>query len=79
MCQTAWGVASLVGGGHAREIMHRVRQDSGGVAIGPRCRMSVHWKAARYFGTELDGKSLTPGDAPRLGAITVDEWLVNDQ
>ena len=50
--------------------MHRVRQDSGGVAIGPRCRMSVHWKAARYFGTELDGKSLTPGDAPRLGAIT---------
>jgi uncharacterized protein YbjT (DUF2867 family) len=34
---------------------------------------------ARYFGTELDDKSLTPGDAPHLGAITVDEWLAGDR
>ncbi|GJD49435.1 hypothetical protein OPKNFCMD_2165 [Methylobacterium crusticola] len=30
---------------------------------------------ARYFGTELDDRSLTPGDRPRLGAVRFDEWL----
>jgi uncharacterized protein YbjT (DUF2867 family) len=32
----------------------------------------VHW---RYFGTELNDRSLTPGDHPRLGVIRFDEWL----
>ena len=32
----------------------------------------VHW---RYFGTELNDRSLTPGDHPRLGSIHFDEWL----
>ena len=27
---------------------------------------------ARYFGTELDDRSLTPGDNPRLGSIRFD-------
>lgn len=31
---------------------------------------------ARYFGAELDDRSLTPGDNPRLGAIRFDDWLV---
>ncbi len=30
---------------------------------------------ARYFGTELNDQSLTPGDNPRIGAIHFDEWL----
>ena len=30
---------------------------------------------ARYFGTELDDKSLTPGDHPRLGSIRFADWL----
>jgi uncharacterized protein YbjT (DUF2867 family) len=30
---------------------------------------------ARYFGTELDDKSLTPGDGPRLGHIRFEDWL----
>jgi uncharacterized protein YbjT (DUF2867 family) len=30
---------------------------------------------ARYFGTELDDRSLTPGDNPRLGSIRFDDWL----
>ena len=30
---------------------------------------------ARYFGTELNDKSLTPGANPRLGKIRYDEWL----
>jgi uncharacterized protein YbjT (DUF2867 family) len=30
---------------------------------------------ARYFGTELNDKSLTPGDNPRIGAIRFDDWL----
>lgn len=30
---------------------------------------------ARYFGAELDDRSLTPGDRPRLGAIRFEEWL----
>ncbi|QEX16375.1 LysR family transcriptional regulator [Hypericibacter terrae] len=30
---------------------------------------------ARYFGTELNDKSLTPGDHPRLGTIRFGDWL----
>ncbi len=30
---------------------------------------------ARYFGTELNDKSLTPGANPRIGKIRFDEWL----
>ena len=30
---------------------------------------------ARYFGTELDDRSLTPGEHPRLGPTRFDEWL----
>jgi uncharacterized protein YbjT (DUF2867 family) len=32
---------------------------------------------ARYFGTELDDKSLTPGDRPRLGSIRYEDWLTS--
>jgi uncharacterized protein YbjT (DUF2867 family) len=30
---------------------------------------------ARYFGVELDDRSLTPGNHPRLGAIRFEDWL----
>jgi uncharacterized protein YbjT (DUF2867 family) len=30
---------------------------------------------ARYFGTELDDRSLTPGDHPRFGPTGFDDWL----
>jgi uncharacterized protein YbjT (DUF2867 family) len=30
---------------------------------------------ARYFGTELDDRSLVPGSNPRIGAIRFDTWL----
>jgi uncharacterized protein YbjT (DUF2867 family) len=30
---------------------------------------------ARYFGTELKGAELTPGDGARIGAIDFDTWL----
>jgi uncharacterized protein YbjT (DUF2867 family) len=30
---------------------------------------------ARYFGTELNDQSLTPGDHPRLGPTRVEDWL----
>ena len=30
---------------------------------------------ARYFGTELNDQSLTPGENPRLGSIRFDDWL----
>jgi len=30
---------------------------------------------ARYFGTELDDQSITPGDHPRLGGVRFDDWL----
>ena len=30
---------------------------------------------ARYFGAELDDRSLTPGDSPRLGATRFEDWL----
>jgi uncharacterized protein YbjT (DUF2867 family) len=30
---------------------------------------------ARYFGTELDDKSLTPGDNPHIGTTTYQDWL----
>jgi uncharacterized protein YbjT (DUF2867 family) len=30
---------------------------------------------ARYFGAELDDRSLRPGDHPRLGSIRFEDWL----
>ena len=30
---------------------------------------------ARYFGTELNDQSLTPGDNPRIAATRYDDWL----
>jgi uncharacterized protein YbjT (DUF2867 family) len=30
---------------------------------------------ARYFGAELDDRSLTPGDHPRLASTRFEEWL----
>ena len=30
---------------------------------------------ARYFGTELNDQSLTPGDNPRLGPTRFEDWL----
>jgi uncharacterized protein YbjT (DUF2867 family) len=30
---------------------------------------------ARYFGTTLSDRSLTPGPGPRIGSIPFDEWL----
>jgi len=30
---------------------------------------------ARYFGVELNDKSLTPGDDPQIGATTFDVWF----
>jgi uncharacterized protein YbjT (DUF2867 family) len=30
---------------------------------------------ARYFGAELNDRSLTPGDNPRLGSIRYEDWL----
>ncbi len=30
---------------------------------------------ARYFGAQLNDRSLTPGDQPRLGSIRFEEWL----
>ena len=30
---------------------------------------------ARYFGTELDDQSLTPGKNPRLGTVRFEDWL----
>jgi uncharacterized protein YbjT (DUF2867 family) len=30
---------------------------------------------ARYFGAELDDRSLTPGASPRLGATLLEDWL----
>src|SRR5919198_215050 len=33
---------------------------------------------ARYFGTELKGGELTPGDGARIGTIDFDTWLVTE-
>ena len=30
---------------------------------------------ARYFGTELDDRSLTPGDNARIGSVRFEDWL----
>ena len=30
---------------------------------------------ARYFGTEINDQSLTPGDNPRIGSIRFEDWL----
>lgn len=38
-------------------------------------RMVVADATAPYFGVQLDDRSLTPGDAPRLGAITFETWM----
>ncbi|MCK9606376.1 MAG: SDR family oxidoreductase [Methylomonas sp.] len=32
---------------------------------------------ARYFGTELNDQSLTPGDGPRIGSTRFEAWLHN--
>ncbi len=32
---------------------------------------------ARYFGTELDDRSLVPGDHPRIGATRFEDWFSN--
>jgi uncharacterized protein YbjT (DUF2867 family) len=34
---------------------------------------------ARYFGTELRGGELTPGDGARIGALDFDAWLATHQ
>jgi uncharacterized protein YbjT (DUF2867 family) len=34
---------------------------------------------ARYFGTELEGGELTPGDGARIGATDFDAWLATQQ
>jgi hypothetical protein len=36
--------------------------------------MRAHGRA-RYFGTLLEERSLTPGDNPRLGSTRFEEWL----
>jgi len=33
---------------------------------------------ARYFGTEVTGRELTPGDGARIGKIDFDTWLVTE-
>jgi len=38
-------------------------------------RKIVADRAARYFGAELDDRSLTPGDHPRFGPTSFDNWL----
>ena len=38
-------------------------------------RMVVADATAPYFGVQLDDRSLTPGDAPRLGGITFETWM----
>jgi hypothetical protein len=30
---------------------------------------------ARYYGTPVDDRSLTPGDRPRVAATHFDDWL----
>jgi uncharacterized protein YbjT (DUF2867 family) len=30
---------------------------------------------ARYFGAELDDRSLTPGNNPQLGSVRFEDWL----
>ena len=32
---------------------------------------------ARYFGTELDDQSLTPGQNPRIGPTRFEDWLAD--
>jgi len=33
---------------------------------------------ARYFGTELNDKSLTPGDSPHIGSTSFEMWLAQE-
>jgi len=34
---------------------------------------------ARYFGAELDDRSLTPGNNPRLGSVRFEDWLARSR
>jgi hypothetical protein len=34
---------------------------------------------ARYFGAQLDDRSLTPGDSPRLAPTRFEDWLALHQ
>jgi urease accessory protein len=43
-------------------------------ASGDRRQVIAHVHA-RYFGTLLNDRSLTPGDHPRLGSIRFEDWL----
>lgn len=38
-------------------------------------RKAVAGIHARYFGTELDDQSLTPGSDPRFGSVRFESWL----
>jgi uncharacterized protein YbjT (DUF2867 family) len=49
----------------ARRVL-RAKQDARPVTT------DVH---ARYFGTELNDQSLTPGDNPRIGPTRFEDWL----
>ena len=32
---------------------------------------------AKYFGTKIDDRSLTPGERPRVGPTSLERWLSN--
>ncbi len=49
-----------------------VRQHLARVGDGREIIADIH---ARYFGTEIDDRSLTPGAAPMLGSIRFSDWL----
>ena len=38
-------------------------------------RQVVRDKHARYYGYEIDDRTLVPGNSPRLGATRFDDWL----
>jgi uncharacterized protein YbjT (DUF2867 family) len=38
-------------------------------------RTVVFDSKAPYFGVQVDDRSLTPGQSPRLGRITYEDWL----
>jgi uncharacterized protein YbjT (DUF2867 family) len=43
--------------------------------IGTRLVKMPRERGARYFSTEVNDQSLTPGDNPRVGTTRFDEWL----
>lgn len=55
----------------------RLRPDKSWVAAAGRIEQKggLETPMARYFGTELNDQSLTPGGNPRLGSIRFEEWL----